>query len=216
MNLTKQGDVFVLTLDDGENRLNPDSLRRWSEALAEVESTPGPRALVTVGEGKIWSNGIDLATIAPEGAGWDDFLTQLHRLYAQLLGANFPTVAALQGHAFAGGLMLALCHDVRIMREDRGWLCLPEIDLGMPFTDAMTALVTAKLGPQLTNQAMITGSRYTASESVRVGMVDSAVPEGEVLNAAVALAQQLADKDRTTMGTIKGRLYAPALLALRS
>ena len=64
---------------------------------------------------------------------------RVHELLARLLEIGVPTVAAIQGHAFAAGAMLALAHDERVMRADRGWSCLPEVDINIPFTPGMSA-----------------------------------------------------------------------------
>ncbi len=68
------------------------------------------------------------------------FVGRVHELLARVLGMGVPSVAALQGHTFAAGAMLALAHDQRVMREDRGFLCLPEVDIRIPFTPGMAAL----------------------------------------------------------------------------
>ncbi|HNH85771.1 MAG TPA: enoyl-CoA hydratase-related protein, partial [Solirubrobacterales bacterium] len=124
--LRQQGDVYLLDLGDGENRFNPDRNSVIEELLAEVEAAPAPRALVTVASGKVWSNGLDLEWFQAHPDRVQEALDQTERLFAAFLGAGIPTVAAIQGHCFAGGAMLALAHDYLIMREDRGYLCLPE------------------------------------------------------------------------------------------
>ena len=108
-------------------------------------------------------------------------LESVHALYARLLGFAAPTVAAVQGHAFAGGAMLALAHDIRVMRADRGWFCLPEVDINIPFTPGMSALITARLPVNAAHEAMTTGRRYTAPEALGAGIVAEALPEADVL-----------------------------------
>ncbi len=71
-----------------------------------------------------------------------------------------PTVAALNGHAFAGGGMLALAHDFSVMRADRGYFCLPEADIGIPFTAPMTALIASRIPQPALHEACTTGRRY--------------------------------------------------------
>ena len=98
------------------------------------------------------------------------------------------TVAAIPGHAFAAGAMLALAHDHRMMRADRGFWCVQKVDLGMAFTPGMTALLRARLAPQVAHEAMLTGKRYGGEEAAALAIVDAAVAEDEVLPRAVELA----------------------------
>jgi len=139
----------------------------------------------------------------------------VQEMFARLLELPMPTVAAVNGHAFAGGAMLALCHDFAVMRTDRGFFCLPEVDLGMNFTPGMSALIQARLPKVTAHEAMITGRRYTAQEALAAGIVSQAVPEEQVLPAALERAAGLAGKDGPTVAKIRTRMYAQVLEALR-
>jgi Delta3-Delta2-enoyl-CoA isomerase len=213
--LTRHEDVFVLDLGDDENRFNPDWVGSVNALLDEVEGTPAPRALVTSAQGKIWSNGLDLEWLAANLESANDFLTEVHELFARVLTLGVPTVAALQGHTFAAGAMLAVAHDQRVMRADRGYFCLPEADINIPFSPGMSALIMARLPIGAAHEAMTTGRRYGGSDALEAGIVDAAVGEEEVLAHALALAAPLAGKDPATLATIKQRMYAGALVALR-
>lgn len=101
------------------------------------------------------------------------------------------------------------------MRADRGFWCLPEADIGIPFTRGMSALIQARLAPQTAHEAMVTARRYGGEEAVAAAVVDHAVGEDAVRTTAVELAGSLAGKAGDTLGTIKARMYAPALAALR-
>src|SRR3954463_3515242 len=130
--LERVGSVWVLRMRDGENRFNRTSIDELHAALDEVEGTEGPAALVTTGEGKFFSNGLDLDWLMSGAEGTEGFIDEVHRLPGRGLGFGAVTVAAVNGHAFAGGGMLAVAHDYVVMREDRGFWCLPEVDLGLP------------------------------------------------------------------------------------
>ncbi len=213
--LTRHEDVFLLDLGDNENRFNPDWVGAVNLLLDEVEAAPTPRALVTTAQGKIWSNGLDLEWLAANIEQANAFLTQVHELFARMLTLGVPTVAALQGHTFAAGAMLAVAHDQRVMRADRGYFCLPEADINIPFSPGMSALIMARLPIGAAHEAMTTGRRYGGSDALDAGIVHAAVGEDEVLAHAIALAAALAGKDPATLATIKGRMYAEAVAALR-
>jgi Delta3-Delta2-enoyl-CoA isomerase len=125
------------------------------------------------------------------------------------------TVAALQGHTFAAGAMFSLAHDFRVMRADRGYWCLPEADINLPFTVGMSALIQARLTPQTAHQAMTTGRRYGGHDALAAAIVDRTADEHAVRQAAAEIAQPQAAKAGPTLGTIKTRMYAPVLDALR-
>jgi enoyl-CoA hydratase/carnithine racemase len=200
-------------MKNGENRFSFPFLERFTALLDEIEQSSGPAALVTVGDGKYYSNGIDLDWIQKESVDLMDFVVGLHGFLARIVSSSVPTVAALNGHAFAGGGMYALAHDFRVMRTDRGYFCLPEVDISIPFTEPLAALVRYKLAPQVAHRAMVTGHRYNASEALASAIVDDTAPEDEVLPRALALAQSLAGKDRSTLRAIK-RNAAGRTLAL--
>ncbi|MGY1801867.1 enoyl-CoA hydratase-related protein [Blastococcus sp. SYSU D00922] len=213
--LDRSGDVFVLDLGDGENRFHPDWLAAVVAALDEVEGADGPRALVTAATGKFFSNGLDLEWLFANPDRSDEYVVSVQELFARYLALPVPTVAALQGHTFAAGAMLSLAHDFRVMRADRGFWCLPEADIGIPFTRGMSALIQARLTPQTAHEAMTTARRYGGDEALAAAVVDRAVGEDEVRSTAVELAGSLTGKAGEVLGTIKSRLYAPVLDVLR-
>ncbi len=214
VSLTREGDVFILDLGDGENRFNGESLDMLETCLQEVEAG-APAALVTTARGKIWSNGLDLEWMATQGEGAVPFVGRVQELLARVLEIGVPTVAALQGHTFAAGAMLALAHDQRVMRADRGYFCLPEVDIGIPFTPGMSALIAARLPVRTAIESMTTGRRYGGSDALAAGIVDEAVAEQDVLSHALERAAALAGKDPGTLQMIKQRLHEPVLAVLR-
>jgi enoyl-CoA hydratase/carnithine racemase len=215
IDLDRDGDVFVLRMSADENRFDRDFVDALFAALDEVEKSEGPAALVTTGDGKFYSNGLDLAWMGGDGASQAEaLLVDVHRLFGRFLAFPVPTVAAINGHAFAGGGMMALGHDFRVMRSDRGYFCLPEADLGLTLTPGMNAIVTAKLPRVTAHEAIVTGRRYGGEACVAAGIVHEAVPEARVLPRAIELARPLAGKDRATQAGLKRRLYEAELAIL--
>ena len=214
--LEQRGPIFILNLGDTENRFNFDSISRLIEALGRVDAAPGDKALVTVARGKFWSNGLDLDWMIANSIDLADLVVAVQELFARILEAAYPTVAVLQGHCYAAGGMLALAHDARFMREDRGFLCFPEVDIKMSFTPGMNSLLTAKLSPQTAHHAMVLGRRFTASEAERAGIVDGVSSESDLESRAIAYAETLVGKDAATIKSIKQTLYASTLALLRA
>lgn len=213
--LLRDGNVFLLNLGSDENRFNPPWVDAVLEALDEVEAAPGPKALVTHAEGKFWSNGLDLAWIGENVDSAQTFINSVHELFARTLLLACPSVAAIQGHCFAAGAMLAQAHDQRVMRQDRGYWCTPEIDIHIPFTPGMAALLQARLPVSTAHEAMAFGRRYGGQDARSAGVVDEAVSEDRVLLWALDRANALAGKDGVTLGRIKQRMYGEAAAVLR-
>lgn len=215
--LQRDGELFLLHLGEGDIRFSPDFIAATHAALDEVEAaSTEPCALVTTASGKIWHNGLDLDHMGTLGDGFIGYLAAVEEVFARFLELPVPTVAAVQGHAFAGGAMLALAHDVRVMRADRGFFCLPEIDLGMTFTDGMAALIAAKLSQPALHRAAVMGERLGGVEALDLGIVEVAV-EGEeaVTTAARTRASGLTTKAKPALAGIRRNLYGAAIRALR-
>jgi Delta3-Delta2-enoyl-CoA isomerase len=208
--------VHVLDLGDDENRFAPSWLAAVHDLLDTVEGGTGAAALVTTARGKFFCNGLDLAWLSEHPGQAADYLRDGQLLLARLLTLPVPTIAAINGHAFGAGAMLALAHDFRIMRADRGYVCLPEVDLGIPFAPGMAALVQAKLTPSAAILAMTTGRRFDGPAAVEAGLADRAVEEAALVSTAAELVRPLAGKDRTTLGGIKATMFATAATALRA
>jgi len=213
--LTRTGAVFVLAMRDGENRFNRPFLTALNDALDEVERSSGPAALVTVGAEKFYSNGLDLDWLMASGQG-AEFIGDFLAFFARMLSLPLPTVAALNGHTFAGGAMFALTHDFRVMRADRGFFCLPEVDLGMPFAPGMNALIIDKLGRRTAADLVLTGRRIGGEAALRLRAADEIAAADEVLPRAIARAEALSGKDRAIYGRLKRDLFAGAIEMLKS
>jgi len=213
---TRAGDVFILRFDAPENRFRPDGIAAWHAALDAVEAAGNPAALVTTGTGKFYSNGLDLewlSTRASEAEG-QRYIPDVLALMARVLTFPAITVAAINGHAFGAGAQLSLAHDYRVMRTERGYWCMPEIDMKAPLHPGMTALIQARVPKQTAHELIVTGTRYTAEAALSRRIVDFAVPEAEVLPKAIALAAGLASKADPAMRTLKRGMYPRALEAL--
>ncbi len=207
-------DIAVLNLGDDENRFSPQWLETVNGFLDRVESGEA-KALVTTAEGKFYSNGLDLDWLAAHGDRGTWYVDQVQQLLARVLVAPVPTIAAVNGHAFGAGSMLAIAHDFRIMRVDRGYFCFPEVDIRIPFSDGMAKLIQAKLTPAAAVEAMTTGRRYGGGDAEAAGLVTATAPEDKVTSTAIDLVAPLKGKDPGTLKAIKSTMFAGAAAALR-
>ena len=214
--LDRIDDVFVLDLGDTENRFHPDWLTSVEGHLAVVEQAEGPRRARHHGDREVLLQRLDLDWLGGHGDQMAAYISRVQELFARVLALPVVTVAALQGHTFAAGAMLALAHDHRVMRADRGFWCLPEVDLGMPFAAGMSALIRARLTPQAAHEAMVTGRRYGGGDALAAGIVDQVADEDRVRESALELARPQVAKAGRNLAAIKVGMYGPVLDALRS
>jgi enoyl-CoA hydratase/carnithine racemase len=212
--LDREGDVFVLRMRDGENRFSLEWLDAVNVALNRVQATEGPIALVTTGEGKFYSNGMDLDWLATAPARAGEYLRMIYRVLGRVLSLPAVTVAAVNGHAFGGGAQLAIAHDFAIMRADRGYWCMPEADLGLALTPEYMSLLRAKLPARTLHEAVVTGRRYGGPDALAAGIVNQVTSEDEVLPQSIKLAAELAGKHRPTLAEHKRLMYGEATMAL--
>ena len=211
--LQYQDTIAVLTLGDDENRFSPDWLDAVDAQLDDVVANA--QALITTGVGKFYSNGLDLEWLGAHGDRLQWYVGRVQSLFSRILTFPLPTVAAINGHAFGAGSMLAVAHDYRFMRNDRGYFCFPEVDINVPFTPGMAALIQAKLLPQTAVTAMTTGHRYGGEEAHAAGIVDGTAPETDLVGAAVDRVRPILGKDQGTLGAIKTTMYVAVTEALR-
>lgn len=210
--LTTSDGVHVLTLGTDENRFTPDWLTAVETALDQVLTAPAP--LVLTADGKFFSNGLDLQYVVERPEELPAYSRRVQTIFARILTLPVPTVAAINGHAFGAGAMLAMTCDWRDMREDRGFFCFPEVDIQIPFTPGMSALIQAKLTPRAAVDSMTTGQRFGGPDALAAGIVDGVASESDLLAAAVARVAPLTAKCGDTLGKIKSTMYAATVKAL--
>ncbi|MFE3542689.1 enoyl-CoA hydratase-related protein [Nocardia sp. NPDC059177] len=206
--------VAVLDLGDGENRFSPDFLTEVHTHLDTVVAD-GAAALVTTATGKFYSNGLDLDWLSANPDHATEYVEGVHTLFGRVLTLPMPTAAALNGHAFGAGAMLAMAHDYRVMRADRGYFCFPEADIRIPFTNGMAALIQAKVPPRTAVAAMTTGRRFGGADAAAYDLVDTTATAADVLDTALGMLAPIGAKDPQTMTAIKSVMYAAVLDALR-
>ncbi|MCA9773564.1 MAG: enoyl-CoA hydratase/isomerase family protein [Myxococcales bacterium] len=216
IDLTRDGEVFVLTMHDGENRLSPPMLDALDAALTEVAEAEGPRALVTTGSDRFYSNGLDLDWLGDHPDEMLPYLGRVHALFARILSMPCATVAACNGHTFAAGAMLAIAHDVRVMRSDRGYWCLPEVDLSLPLPAGTPEILRTRLTPANIRDLVLSGARIGADEALRRGVVDEACAMDALLPRALEIARARGGKDRANFAVLKRLINQEAVGAIEA
>jgi len=208
----REENVAMLTMNSGENRFNFLFFKAFHEALDEAEQSEEATVLVaTSAHAKVWSNGIDLDWFLPALAreGPDlrrRYLLELSRLLRRVLLFPMITIAAVSGHAFAGGAYLAFAFDFRFMRSDRGWLCLPEVDIGATPGPMLTAISLKAVPLYKFEEMQYTGKRLTAQECLEHHIVSRAYHAEDLMAETKAYALGL-KKDRGVIAAMKAETY---------
>lgn len=211
--------VAILSMNDGENRLNFPFLDAFLAVLDEIENETVAKTLVVKSSHeKIWSNGIDLNWLLPalekEGEPLAaKFRVRMWTLMRRVLTYPMITIAAITGHAFAAGAFLSFAHDFRFMRADRGWICLPEVDLGIPLGPVFTVLSKRALPMYMFEEMLLTGRRMTAEECKRHHIIKKACPQDKLMDEALAFAKTLS-KDRNLIKTMKQETHKDDIAAI--
>lgn len=205
--------IAIIRLGDDENRFSPAFLDDVEAALDQVISD-GALGLVTTAGGKFYSNGLDLDWLSAHTDRGPWYINRVHRLLARVLTLSVPTAAAVVGHAFGAGAMLAIAHDFRAMRDDRGYFCFPEVDIRIPFNPGMAALIQSKLTPRAAVASMTTGRRFSGPDAAQFGIVDVACPADAVTGTAVDQIRPLGGKDPGTLRAIKQMMFGHVVRAL--
>lgn len=206
--------VAVMTLNyQKENRFHPDFVAEIMEGLDLIEHDHEIGAIVvTGGDPKFFCNGLDLEWLlahATDAPACLDYIRNINAMFKRWTLYPKPVVAALNGHTFAGGVFMACHMDFRFMREDRGWVCLPEVDINIPLLPGMIAICQAVMTPQGFHRLYYTGKRATAAEAMAYGFVDWMFPLDQLLPKCIEFASDLAAKRPDTYAEMKHRIRAP-------
>ncbi|KAJ8098626.1 ClpP/crotonase-like domain-containing protein [Lipomyces tetrasporus] len=169
------GRYYLLTINSPpDNRLTPEMCVTLAHALDVLEDSflSGEKLpLVTTSSiQKFYSNGLDLELARSTPGFWDN---ALYPLFKRFLQYPTPCIAMINGHAFAGGFMLSMCHDYRIMNPSRGFLCLNELEFGAPLTSPMSAIFRFKLTPAAYQKCVLEATRFTADTAIAHNLVDA-------------------------------------------
>lgn len=207
------GNVAVLRIDrPPANAIDLDLANELATALEGIETTPGIGALIVTGAGSCFSAGLDLKVVPTyDRAQQQTMVMQVNRLFGALYGLPLPTIAAVNGHAIAGGVILTLCCDYRIGAEGAYKLGLAEMRVGVPYPVAAMSIVQSELSRPVARTMVLTARNSSPHEALSLGIIDEVQPPDRLLRRAIEMAQEMATLPRTMYGRIKRQLRAHAL-----
>jgi enoyl-CoA hydratase len=203
----------VLTLRLAHGKANALDVELLDALLHELDGVAEDvRALILTGTGSIFSAGVDLFRLTREGADYvRHFLPLLSRLLQKLFTFPRPVVAAVNGHAIAGGCVIVLAADIRLMADGVGTIGVPELLVGVPFPAAALEIVRFAVGREKVQLLLYTGRTLSARDALAAGLVDEVVAPDALTTRAQELAQQLAMIPPPVYSLTKQALRAEAL-----
>jgi enoyl-CoA hydratase len=187
------GEVAVLRLAHGPvNAMDLELCEAAAGQLRGLAADPA-RAVVLTGTGRAFSAGVDLHRYLGQGPPYvERFLPALAELFRAAFELTKPVVAALNGHAIAGGCVLAACADVRFMADGNGRIGVPELKVGVPFPRVALEVLRHAVGEVAARRLVLGADTHAPAEARAIGLVDEVVPAGELLDRAVTAARALA------------------------
>jgi enoyl-CoA hydratase len=215
--LSIRGAVAVLTMTHGKaNAMDLEFCEALSARFDECRQSPA-RALVIAGHGKMFSAGVDLPRLVDGGAAYvRAFVPALNKALASLFSLPKPVVAAVNGHAIAGGCILACAADYRIMAREPGRIGIPELLVGVPFPVVPIEIMRCVAPPQHLQTLIYRGVTLTAEAALQHGLVDAVVESDRVLDEAIAVAGTMAAVPAAAFALTKAQLREPALQRMRA
>ena len=174
--LTHHADIAILRMAHGKaNAMSTEFCRALTARLEELRIAPA-RAVILTGTGRIFSAGVDLPRLIEGGAPYiREFLPALNEMLAAVFSYPKPVVAAINGHAIAGGCVLACAADRRLMAKEAGRIGVTELLVGVPFPAAAMEIMRHATAPQYFEHAIFSGATFTPEEAIVRGLVDEIV-----------------------------------------
>ena len=204
---TRHGDVMVLKLVHGKaNALDVELCEAIAARFNALRGTPD-KAVVLTGQGRMFSAGVDLPRLVDGGMDYvRKFLPALHKLYDTVFHHPKPVVAAVNGHAIAGGCVLQCCADKRIAARDAGRIGVTELQVGVPFPAMAFEVMRFATAPQYLPDVILSGTTFPTDAALKRGLVDEIVEPDQLLDRALAAARALAALPPATFAMTKGQI----------
>ncbi|HZJ54985.1 MAG TPA: enoyl-CoA hydratase/isomerase family protein [Myxococcaceae bacterium] len=213
VNLEVREGIATVRIERGKvNALNEPLVDELSRCLRELEDDPAVRGVLLTGTGKFFSFGFDIPEFL--GAPKEDFARYLRKfatLYRELFAHRRPVVAALNGHAVAGGCMIATACDVRVMVKENAKIGLNEIGFGSSLFAGSLELLRFWVGDRRAQQVAYGGALYTAEQALALGLVDAIADGPALLDEARSRVAELAGRFPRAFARIKRQLRQPVL-----
>ncbi len=217
LSVTMKAGICTLGLKRGKvNALNPGVVNEIHNILNALEHDAAVQAVILTGHGKFFSFGFDIPEfLSYSKEEFTEFVLKFTSLYTYMFLYSKPIIAALNGHAIAGGCMLALACDTRIMVSGKAKISLNEIAFGSTVFSGCTEMLRFCAGSKNAEKVLYSGAMYSAAEAKEIGLVDMVTSADELLEEAVKAASDLGRKSAPAFAGIKSLLRKPVADKMR-
>jgi enoyl-CoA hydratase len=214
IHIEESGDVAIVRIDRPPANALDLELLEEGHSVCEQLAAAQPGAVVITGRDRFFSAGMDLKAAPTLSAGEQRHTVDgINRLFTGWYAFPRPVVAAVNGHAVAGGLILALCADRRVGATE-GRFGLTELRAGLPYPVAAISVVRAELAPGPARRLVLGAALVESSEALELGVFDELLSPGEVLPRAIEIAAELATLPRSSYTQVKRQLRGPTIDAI--
>lgn len=218
LQVEEKNNIFEVTFGEAGSEICDGWVSRMLGAIDGIErSLSTDSAVVITGTNKYFCNGLNLTKIQLlSEQGIKQLREDVAQIHYRIQSMPVPWIAAINGHAFGAGALLAMSCDIRLQSKGKGWFCFPEVDIGVPMVDEMMFLLEQKLSKQTLHQALLTGKRYTAEQARDAGLVDIASEADNLMEEALFLAAELGRKNKGSYGGLKLQLNSKTIQRLKA
>ena len=216
LDISRHERIAVLRLDHGKaNALDLELVGAIADAVTELEHEESIRACVLTGTGSIFSAGVDLHRLLEGGGAYATaFVPAMVVAFRRLFAFSRPAVAAINGHAIAGGCVLAAACDYRVMARGRGTIGVPELQVGVPFPLVAIEILRFATSTTHLQELIYRGKTYGVEDAYARGLVDEIIEPDRLLERACAVAGAMAFEPVSRFRITKRQLRGPALAAM--
>jgi len=216
LNTTTELGITTIQLAHGKaSALDIELVKALDDAFKSAERDDATRAVVLTGTGSIFCAGVDLHRVVKEGPGYAErFVPPLAAMFLRLFAIPKPVVAAVNGHAIAGGCVMTCAADYRLMSSGRGTIGVPELKVGVPFPLVAIEIVRYAAGSGHMQRLAFAGKTYAPADAVTHGLIDEMVDGARLLDQAREIATRLSAEPSARFRITKQQLRQPALDAI--
>lgn len=205
VNVDIPGSVAEITLNRPKvNAINRRVVRELAQCFEEIRGDDTAKAVILTGEGSFFSFGFDVPELYDyEKKDFAEFMFHFSNMLRNVFLFPKPVVAALNGHTIAGGCILALACDYRVMAAEKAKISLNEITFGSTLFSSAVEILRLLVGSRNASTILYSGRMHSADEALHLGLIDKAVAKEELLSSARSVAEDLASKDASAFKGIK-------------